>query len=96
MDIDKATIKVKPIINFLSVVIGIPYVIWNILITWTAIFGGRAPLFFVDFNGFNLVRGTLWFIFVAPTVVLVSWFILYIIIMLFALPIMLIMKMTDK
>ncbi len=60
-------------------IIGIPLgailLLWTMVITWTAFFGGQAPFFFVDFSGFNPIRGLIWLILVDPIVLTVAYWI---------------------
>ena len=37
--------------------------------------GGQAPFFFLDFDGFNLIRGLFWLIIVDPIVLTVAYWI---------------------
>jgi hypothetical protein len=67
--------------QIVAIPVGIALLIWTVLITVTAFIGGQAPLFFVDFDGFNLIRGLLWLIVVDPIVLTVAYWI-YMLIML--------------
>lgn len=60
-------------------VIGIPLaivlIIWTGWITFTAFFGGQAPMFFMEFDGFNLLRGFFWLVIIDPIVLTVAYWI---------------------
>ena len=43
--------------------------------TLTAFIGGQAPFFFLEFDGFNLIRGLFWLIIVDPIVLTVAYWI---------------------
>jgi hypothetical protein len=55
--------------------LGILLLIWTAWITVTAFTGGQAPFFFLDFDGFNLIRGLFWLIIVDPIVLTVAYWI---------------------
>jgi hypothetical protein len=65
--------------NTLMLIIGIPLgialMIWTAWITVTAFIGGQAPFFFMEFEGFNLIRGLFWLIIVDPIVLTVAYWI---------------------
>jgi hypothetical protein len=65
--------------NTLMLIVGIPLgillLIWTVWITITAFIGGQAPLFFLEFDGFNLIRGLFWLIIVDPIVLTVAYWI---------------------
>ena len=65
--------------NTLMLIVGIPLgillMIWTAWITVTAFIGGQAPFFFLDFDGFNLIRGLFWLIIVDPIVLTVAYWI---------------------
>ncbi|MCH9830220.1 MAG: hypothetical protein K0U31_01325 [Actinomycetia bacterium] len=65
--------------NTLMLIVGIPLgillLIWTVWITITAFIGGQAPVFFLDFDGFNLIRGLFWPIIVDPIVLTVAYWI---------------------
>ena len=65
--------------NALMLIIGIPLgavlMIWTVWITVTAFIGGQAPFFFLEFDGFNLIRGLFWLIIVDPIVLTVAYWI---------------------
>ena len=65
--------------NTLMLIVGIPLgillLIWTVRITITAFIGGQAPFFFLDFDGFNLIRGLFWLIIVDPIVLTVAYWI---------------------
>ena len=65
--------------NTLMLIVGIPLgillLIWTVWITITAFIGGQAPFFFLDFDGFNLIRGLFWLIIVDPIVLTVAYWI---------------------
>jgi len=65
--------------NALTLIIGIPLglllMIWTAWITLTAFIGGQAPFFFMDFEGFNLIRGLFWLIIIDPIVLTVAYWI---------------------
>jgi hypothetical protein len=65
--------------NALMLMIGIPLsillMIWTVWITLTAFTGGQAPFFFLEFDGFNLIRGLFWLIIVDPIVLTVAYWI---------------------
>jgi hypothetical protein len=65
--------------NALMLIIGIPLgialMIWTAWITVTAFIGGQAPFFFMEFEGFNLIRGLFWLIIVDPIVLTVAYWI---------------------
>lgn len=62
-----------------SFIIGIPLaiilMIWVSWITVTAFVGGQAPFFFMEFDGFSLLRGLLWLIIIDPIVLTVAYWI---------------------
>lgn len=64
-------------VNTISLLIGIPIAIvltvWATWITITAFIGGQAPYFFIDFNGFNPIRGIFWLVIVDPIVFTVAY-----------------------
>ena len=64
-----------------AIPLGIALLIWTVLINVTAFTGGQAPLFFLDFDGFNLIRGLLWLIVVDPILLTVAYWI-YMLVML--------------
>ena len=76
-------------------VIGIPLaivlVIWTAWITYTAFLGGQAPMFFIDFDGFNLLRGLFWLVIIDPIVLTVAYWLF----MLIMLPIAVLMAGTS-
>jgi len=43
--------------------------------TLTAFIGDQAPFFFLNFDGFNLIRGLFWLIIVDPIVLTVAYWI---------------------
>ena len=47
--------------------------VWILLITWTAFFGGQAPLSPWEFTGVNLARGLLWLFILDPIVLTVVY-----------------------
>jgi len=63
----------------LMLIIGIPLgtllMIWTAWITLTAFIGGQAPFFFMDFEGFDLIRGLFWLIIIDPIVLTVAYWI---------------------
>jgi hypothetical protein len=63
----------------IGAVIGVPLaivlLIWTGWITFTAFFGGQAPLFFIEFDGFNLLRGLFWLVIIDPIVLTVAYWI---------------------
>jgi hypothetical protein len=65
--------------NVLMLIIGIPLgvalMIWTVWITVTAFIGGQAPFFFLEFDGFNPIRGLFWLIVVDPIVLTVAYWI---------------------
>ena len=65
--------------NTLMLIVGIPLgillLIWTVWITITAFIGGQAPFFFLEFDGFNLIRGLFWLIIVDPIVLTVAYWI---------------------
>jgi hypothetical protein len=65
--------------NTLMLIVGIPLgillLIWTVWITITAFIGGQAPFFFLEFDGFNLIRGLFWLIVVDPIVLTVAYWI---------------------
>jgi hypothetical protein len=65
--------------NTLMLIVGIPLgialMIWTAWITVTAFIGGQAPFFFLEFDGFNLIRGLFWLIIVDPIVLTVAYWI---------------------
>ena len=65
--------------NALTLIIGIPLgmllMIWTAWITLTAFIGGQAPFFFMDFEGFNPIRGLFWLIIIDPIVLTVAYWI---------------------
>jgi hypothetical protein len=65
--------------NTLMLIIGIPFgialMVWTAWITVTAFIGGQAPFFFLEFDGFNLIRGLFWLIVVDPIVLTVAYWI---------------------
>jgi hypothetical protein len=65
--------------NAMMLIIGIPLgialMIWTVWITVTAFIGGQAPFFFLEFDGFNLIRGLFWLIIVDPIVLTVAYWI---------------------
>ncbi len=66
-------------LNAVSLIVGIPLAIvlfiWAGWITVTAFVGGRAPFFFVDFEGVNPIRGLFWLIIVDPLVLTVAYWV---------------------
>jgi len=58
--------KAERNLNVVAIVIGIPLaallLIWATWITVTAFVGGQAPFFFIDFDGFSLLRGLFWLV----------------------------------
>ncbi len=75
-----------------AIPLGIALLIWTALITVTAFIGGQAPLFFIDFDGLNLIRGLLWLIVVDPIVLTVAYWIY----MLIMLPVMGLIALTSR
>ena len=71
--------------NTLMLIVGIPLgillLIWTVWITITAFIGGQAPFFFLDFDGFNLIRGLFWLIIVDPIVLTVAYWIFMLLIL---------------
>ena len=65
--------------NAMMLIIGIPLgivlMIWTVWITVTAFIGGQAPFFFLEFDGFNLIRGLFWLIIVDPIVLTVAYWV---------------------
>jgi hypothetical protein len=65
--------------NIVMLIVGIPLGIllmtWTLWITVTAFFGGQAPWFFINFDGFSLIRGLLWLIIIDPIVLTVAYWI---------------------
>lgn len=47
--------------------------VWSLLLTWTAFFGGQAPLSPWDFTGFSIGRGLLWLFVLTPLVLTVVY-----------------------
>jgi len=72
-----STSKAERNLNAVALVIGIPLgivlVVWAGWITVTAFVGGQAPFFFVEFEGFSLMRGLLWLIVIDPIVLTVAY-----------------------
>jgi hypothetical protein len=66
-------------LNAVSLVVGIPLAsalaLWAGWITVTAFAGGQAPLFFIDFDGVNPIRGLLWLIIIDPLVLTVAYWV---------------------
>ena len=75
-----------------AIPLGIALLIWTALITVTAFIGGQAPLFFLGFDGFNLIRGLIWLIVVDPIVLTVAYWIY----MLIMLPVMGLIALTSR
>lgn len=65
-----------PAANVIMYIVGIPlgiiFLAWTLLITWTAFVGGQAPFFFIDFDGTSIIRGLFWLIIVDPIVVTIA------------------------
>jgi hypothetical protein len=78
------------------VVIGIPLAIlaaiWISWVTVTAFVGGQAPLFFVDFQGVNPLRGILWLVFADSLVATLAYWVF----MLIMVPITILVGLATK
>lgn len=64
--------------------LGVLLGVWTVWITVTAFVGGQAPFFFIDFDGFSLIRGLFWLIIVDPIVLMVAYWIFMLIMLPFA------------
>ena len=62
--------------NAIMFIVGIPlgliFMTWTLLITWTAFVGGQAPFFFIDFDGTSILRGLFWLIIVDPIIITIA------------------------
>lgn len=80
-----AETKAERNLNAVAIAIGIPLavllLIWTGWITVTAFIGGQAPWFFIEFDGFSLVRGLLWLLIIDPIVLTVAYWIFMLVIM---------------
>jgi len=69
--------RTESIVRIISLLIGIPIaivlIVWATWITITAFIGGQAPYFFIDFTGFNPIRGIFWLVIVDPIVFTVAY-----------------------
>jgi len=69
--------RTEKITRTVTVIFGIPIaivlIVWTAWITVTAFIGGQAPYFFIDFYGFNPVRGIFWLVVVDPIVLTVAY-----------------------
>jgi hypothetical protein len=67
------------VVTVITYIIGIPLAIclmvWVGWITVTAFVGGQAPFFFMNFEGFSLLRGLLWLVIIDPIVLTIAYWI---------------------
>jgi len=67
--------RTSPIMYIIGIPVAIVLVVWTGWITVTAFVGGQAPFFFMDFDGFSLIRGLLWLFIVDPIVLTAAYWI---------------------
>lgn len=76
--------KAERNLNVVAIVIGIPLaallLIWATWITVTAFVGGQAPFFFIDFDGFSLLRGLFWLVIIDPLLMTAAYWIFMLVI----------------
>lgn len=69
-DDDSAAMKVVQVIAW---ILAASAGVWCVMLTWTAFFGGRAPLSPWEFTGFSIGRGLLWLFILDPIVLTVVY-----------------------
>lgn len=67
--------RTSPVLYIVGIPLAIALGIWTLWITVTAFIGGQAPFFFIDFEGFNLLRGLFWLFIIDPIVLTVAYWI---------------------
>ena len=71
----------EPLVMVVAVPLFLVFFVWTAWITVTAFVGGQAPFFFIEFEGFSLVRGLLWLFIVEPIVLTVAYWVLLIVLL---------------
>jgi len=87
--------RAQTISQIIAIPVAIALLIWTLLITITAFVGGQAPFFFIDFDGFNIIRGLFWLIVVDPIVLTIAYWI-YMLVMLPILGILTLITRNNK
>ena len=76
--------KAERNLNVVAIVIGIPLaallLVWATWITVTAFVCGQAPFFFIDFDGFSLLRGLFWLVIIDPLLMTAAYWIFMLVI----------------
>lgn len=73
MSSERAEGKAERAAQFIVIPIAIAFGLWLLMVTWTAFFGGKAPLFPYEFTNVNIIRGLLWLIIVDPILVTIGY-----------------------
>lgn len=73
MSSERAESKAERAAQFIVIPVAIVFGLWLLIITWTAFFGGKAPLFPYEFTTVNIIRGLLWLIIVDPILVTIGY-----------------------
>ena len=64
---------VMKVVQVIAAILAAAAGVWSLLLTWTAFFGGQAPLSPWEFTGFSLGRGLLWLFILDPIVLTVVY-----------------------
>lgn len=62
-----------------AIPLGLILAVWVGWITVTAFIGGQAP-FFIEFDGFSLIRGLFWLVVIDPIIATVAYWIVMVVV----------------
>lgn len=72
-DTGKAEDRAERVVQFIVIPLAVVFGLWLLAITWTAFFGGQAPLFPYEFTNVNIIRGLLWLIVIDPILLTIGY-----------------------
>jgi len=66
---------VSVVAKILGIPLAVALLMWTGLVTYTAFVGGQAPFFFIEFEGFSLLRGLFWLVIIDPILLTVAYWV---------------------
>jgi len=66
---------VSVVAKILGIPLAVVLLVWTGLVTYTAFVGGQAPFFFIEFEGFSLLRGLFWLVIIDPILLTVAYWV---------------------
>ena len=68
------------VMALVAIPLGLILAVWVGCITVTAFIGGQAPFFFIEFDGFSLIRGLFWLVVIDPIIATVAYWIFMVVV----------------